>query len=1206
MQALRPGPRSCRSARGLRVILLVATAFARPVSAAPRAQVTQAPADGSVYRLVDTWGQADWQPGAGRFARAGDITVGASGQHYLIDQVHDALHVLAADGRPLAFWALHAGDPAARAMRLDAAPDGSLWLLSWRASALGQPTSQLERFSDEGQRLGTWRDSRPFGDIAVGPEGRLYLSVLGDRPRIVVLSEAAVELAEFGAKELQVPAALDLDGEGRIYVVNHGRAGGASATPSPGPAPTRRPSRSPLQAATQAPATVEGVLVFAPRSFAFERAQPIPGVGDVASGPAGTFVSRELEILPLDDPAQPVYALPYPGLAGPSPDGPVLHLEVSNGGGLAASLWHCYFQGLLRFDPPLMSPEPDLFGSIDRPLLAGPALPRRIAAGTGLALLQGRFAMLARPDGSFSYHPAEAALTSEPQSLQRWDAAGRLIDQLGVCAGDPKAPAATWARDLAADGSLLYTLDPAFVRQRVGPHFPSWTHWAGSTGAPGAPHYLEALDAAAGRVAYLDLGARELITLDSAGRPAGQTPLATFETGANGRFLPLDIALDTAGRRFLADGGGRRLLIDGPQGPTWLDLHDRPRRIASGVDGQLFVLGRGGMVHRYDRQPDGGYALGAAWSLPEPESEPLDIAADEQGRVYVSFARSELLRSPEGGSVASLTRAGTWVFEPRPAPPFDPPSPGACVLAPDKLAWPEALELGQSTEIQLRLTGACPGRAQPISLALVVDHSRSMRWDGAIERVREAGIELLQGLDPERDRLSLIGYADGGALLGLASDDLAGAAASLAALEPAGDSRVADAIDLARLAVADAPGRRVILVLSDGGHHDDPGPAVEQALAAGIELSAWVFRNDDFRGLTWAAALTGGRREQVLLDPDAAARAAWLDQARAWSTPSRLLESATLVDRLPANMRYLAGSARPGADFDPAARSLTWRLAALAAGDALSLSYRVEPLEPGRWPTNVEADIAYRDALGSIGRLRFPVPAVLVRPPAAPAARAYLPFLSRRVCRDPARPLDLVLLLDTSQSMGAAGLGPGTKLGAAQAAAGAFVDLLALERDRVAVLGFSETAVVALGLSADRDRIGLALSGLTLGSGTRIDAGLRAARGVLRTEGRPGAGPVVILLTDGRQGGPASEVRLESDQLRGLGSLIYCIGLGSDLDRELLEAIASPPGSFLVSPSEAELGDAYRAILERLACDSGRGAVRPAPAGRRFELARQP
>ncbi|MCB0216722.1 MAG: VWA domain-containing protein, partial [Chloroflexi bacterium] len=986
--------------------------------------------------------------------------------------------------------------------------------------------------------------------------------------------------------------------EGRIYVVNHGRSIGTAPTPSPGPPPTREPSLAPGQSATPEPAATDGVLVFAPRSFGFERAHPIPGVGDVASGPAGTFVSRELEILPLDRPDRPLYALPFPDRPRAPAEGPRLSLEAPSGGGLAASLSHCYFQGLLRFDAPLTDPMPAAFGGIDRPLLAGPALPRRIAAGQGLNVLQGRFSTSRGPEGDIRYHPAESALESEPQSLQRWDVAGRLMDQLGVCAGDPEAPAATWARDVAADGERLYTLDPGFVRQRVGPHFPTWSHWSGSTGELGAPHYLEALDAVAGRVEYLDLGAGELIRLDAAGALVGRTPLRNFDGVGEGGFLPVDIALEAAGTRFLADAGAGRLRIDGPRESSWLALHDRPRRIASGADGQVFVLGRGGMVHRYDPQPDGRYALGAAWSLPDPESEALDIAADAGGRVYVSFARVEPLRSPAGGSTASLTRAGVWVFEPRPAPSSDLPPAGACVLAPDKRASPEVLDLGQSTEIQLRLTGACPGEAQAISLALVVDHSGSMAWNGALERAREAGIALLQRLDPGRDRLSLVGYAGDAELLSLADGDLAGAAAYLAALEPAGASQVSDAIDLARLAIADAPGRRAILVISDGGHRDDPTAAVAAARAAGIEVSAWVFRSDDFRGLTWAAALTGGDRDRVLLDPDAVRQADWLDQAQAWSIPDTLLESATLVDQLPDNMRYVEGSARPNAVYDAASRSLTWRLGPLAAADALSLSFQVEPLEAGLWPTNAEAELRYRDGLGARGSLRFPLPEVRVRPAPPRAGTAFLPFLARRICRDPVRPLDLVLVVDTSQSMGAAGLDPGTKLGAAQAAAGDFVDRLDLARDRVAVVGFNETATVALGLSADRARIGLALSGLTLGAGTRIDAGLRAARGILQTEGRTDAGSVVILLTDGRHGGPAADPLLESDRLRRLGSLIYCIGLGDDLDPALLEAIASPPGSFLVSPDTAQLGEAYRAILERLACDSGGGSAASARPGR--------
>ncbi len=1163
--------------------------------AAPEAQGV---APDAIYRLVATWEDVPWQIQAGRFARAGDLTRLSDGRFALVDGRHNRIHLLGAEGRPLEFWDPHAGDPGAVARRVDAAADGGLWLLSWRAGALGQPSSQIDHLDARGQRIASWRDPRPLGDLAADVEGRLLVTVRTDQPRVLVLDGQGGELADFGREHLQHPLSLDVADDGRVYVVNRvlQPGPGAGATATPGPAPTREPSiaaapglgpalrpfRAPGQATAEPEAPVEGVLVFGPGDHALQRSVPIVAAADVAVGPAGAFVSRELEILPLDDPERPRYALPYPRLIDSRDDGPALHLEVPPRG-LAASLWHCYFQGWLGFED-ARSGSPRLSGGIDRPFLAGPAYPRRITADEGLFLLQGRFASLPDGQGGWSHHPAEIALESEPQSIQRWTSEGRLDDQLGVCAGHPNAPAARWARDVATAGGAVYSLDPDFVRKREGADFPAWSHWAGEQPAAGAPQ-LTALAAAGERIEYLDAGGRRLVALSSEGQVLEQLALDRLAGGAGGGSLPADLALDEAGRRYLADAGGRRLLIDAADRPAQLDLHDLPERVAVGPAGRVFVLGRSGMALRYDPGP-GGLELGAAWSMPEAGAEALDIAVDAGGRVYVSFAERGTTRLPSGGFAETFLRAGTWVFEPAPAPARRATEPGACILSPDKRAAPERLRLGETVDVELVLDGRCPGQRQPITLALVVDHSRSMAWDGALERLREAGIDLLSELDPSRDRLHLFGFADDASLPPVAPDDPAGAATWLAGLRAGGDTRLTEALERAVEALAGASGRKVVLILTDGGLRDDPGPAAERALSEGIELGAWVFRTDDFPGLSLAARMVGGARDAILLDPDEAQRRAWFEAATDWQRPEQLLEVVTVVDRIPDNMRYLAGSAEPAASYDAAAHSLHWDLGPLAAEARLRLRYRLEPLEPGDWPTNIEALADYRDGLGRSGQLRFPLPRVEVIAPEPPSGRIYLPLLAREACLLQSLPLDLILALDTSQSMAAPAEAGGSKLDAARLAARGLLDRLDLGRDRVAVLGFDAQARAALGLSDDRERIESALAGLVTASGTRLDLGLRAARGLLRGEARPGARPVVILLTDGLHGGSAIEPRLEADLLAGAGSLIYTIGLGEQIDRQLLESIANPPGSFYASPGTAELAEIYRAILIRVACDA--------------------
>ena len=122
------------------------------------------------------------------------------------------------------------------------------------------------------------------------------------------------------------------------------------------------------------------------------------------------------------------------------------------------------------------------------------------------------------------------------------------------------------------------------------------------------------------------------------------------------------------------------------------------------------------------------------------------------------------------------------------------------------------------------------------------------------------------------------------------------------------------------------------------------------------------------------------------------------------------------------------------------------------------------------------------------------------------------------------RHADLILVLDTSTSMQRDTRAGRTKLEAALAAARTFADELDLERDgygrqdRLAIVGFNDTAWTELTLSDDRAAIDAALARLPAKSaqGTRLDLafeqGIRAWRDSWRL---PANEPVLVVLTDG-------------------------------------------------------------------------------------------
>ncbi len=1183
------------------------------------------------YRLAATWADAPWALTAGRYGHASDLSSAPDGTTYVLDLSYNAVHVIGADGRPQGVFAVPALQDGRiwAAVRLDVGFDGALHVLRRTPAVFGTVRTRVDVFAPDGTRGRGFETDFAYADLAIGPDGAVYLSAASGLPRVDVFDATGGRRASFGLDELSVPDALDVGADGVAYVVNRVPAPANPATPGPEPGPTepstqridkrirglggldrlgsggvldalREPgesgkgvdqptavaSETPVATATPGERAGEGVVIFG-ADYGYRETVAFNGASDVAVGGAGVFVARDLEVFVLRQ-AEPVYAAPYPtrmSLFGGEP----VHLDVAADGRLLASLWHCYFQGVVTLAEPGRRPARASYaGGIDAPPLEGPAFPLRIALGDGLAVMQGRFAIQGdRPDQT--YHPASISPESEPQSVQRWSRAGDLADQLGLCAGGPFGAEVWWATDVAAEGSDVYTLDPRFIQRRADAHFPAWSYWPGELAAQGEESRLAALAADGGRVAAIDVGLGKVVMVDAGGTLVDAWSYAD-NGGSGSGAMPIDIAL-SGDRVYLAEGGRNRIAVRGMDGAdlgTW-PVHDGPLRIAAsprdagGGGGDLFMLGRGGRAYRYG--PDG--RLVATWAMPDAAVEPLDIAAAADGRVWISFVKREPMREPRGSWVQAFTQAGVWVFEPAPGPDVDPPGAEGCLAWPDKTAAPAEIPLGDTVEVALAVDGHCPPRVAPAQIAIVLDTSRSMNGNSAIERAREAVLGLLARLDVDAVEVALVTFADGAALATPLGRDPAAVAARVAAAQAVGDTRMGAGIELARATLAggrrDPPLRQIILMVTDGGFKDQPVADAERARAEGIEIYALVTRTAEFMGISSLAPVTGGR-ERVILDPDRWTLGEFAAKLVDTHSEDGLFATITVRDVIPANMRYVPDSAVPTAQYDPAQHTLTWVLDDVLVLEGLRLAYRLEPLEVGTWPTNVEAVADYRDALGREGRLVFPIPRVRVHAP--PIHRAYLPFGAARACFRSGVGLDVVLVLDASQSMDEPAGDGRTKLAAARGAAGTFVDRLQLGRDRVAVVAFHDSARRAAGLTSRRDLLQAALDGLATSPGTRIDRGLAEARMALAEGGRRGARPVVILLTDGLQAAeaPPGAVQDEANRLKALGALIYTIGLGETIDRALLASVATRPEDYFESPSAGDLDRIYRQIVERLAC----------------------
>ncbi len=285
----------------------------------------------------------------------------------------------------------------------------------------------------------------------------------------------------------------------------------------------------------------------------------------------------------------------------------------------------------------------------------------------------------------------------------------------------------------------------------------------------------------------------------------------------------------------------------------------------------------------------------------------------------------------------------------------------------------------------------------------------------------------------------------------------------------------------------------------------------------------------------------------------------------------------------------------------------------------MTLTYRVQPQAVGLWPVSVKAGIEYIDSRSGVGFDWFPPVEIEVLPPTptptatetasptptdtptplpteTPTPRAkYLPILFRNwppeptvtpeptKCRPEAQLLSVALVIDTSTSM--SDTTPGqtqTKLAAAIEAAQEFVNQLK-PVDMVSIIGFNSAAHVETPLTGDRARISSALQALPgrQAVGTRIDLGLRAGYEELTRTPQTGRVSAIVLLTDGRHIGDPNDVIRIAAQVREAGIGIVTIGLGGDVDSDLLRGIAD---LYYEAPGSEELLRIYREVARYIPC----------------------
>jgi Ca-activated chloride channel family protein len=226
--------------------------------------------------------------------------------------------------------------------------------------------------------------------------------------------------------------------------------------------------------------------------------------------------------------------------------------------------------------------------------------------------------------------------------------------------------------------------------------------------------------------------------------------------------------------------------------------------------------------------------------------------------------------------------------------------------------------------------------------------------------------------------------------------------------------------------------------------------------------------------------------------------------------------------------------------------------------------------------------------------------AVLLAALAAMVVGVARPHATMSVKREEAT---VILVVDTSLSMGADDVRP-TRLGAARATARAFLDQIP-SKYRVAVVGFSGRAYVALPPTDDRTLARAALRSLHTGEGTSLgDAIALSVQLARRQRAADGTIPpsAIVVISDGAQLSGRTSPGSAAQRARTAHIPVYAVAVGTEDGvitvplaggyREQLRVPATPEtlrglaqvtgGRFFAAPSAARLREVYERLGSRL------------------------
>ncbi len=559
-----------------------------------------------------------------------------------------------------------------------------------------------------------------------------------------------------------------------------------------------------------------------------------------------------------------------------------------------------------------------------------------------------------------------------------------------------------------------------------------------------------------------------------------------------------------------------------------------------------------------------------------------------------------------------------------------------------RLIGPSSILRCQTAAVTLTVRASC--EAAPLHVMLSIDRSGSMIGQG-IRDAKTAANALIDALDMRESPNVKIGLVSHGPRptrdLKL-TNNATQARGRIGSLNAGGEDNLADSISMAHSELRD--GRddvvgqpvEVMVVLSDGGQTRPPDSAIppaNQAKSDGILVVAVCIENGTPGGCTAMRRVASSSR--YYFESQGTGGLKRIFQQIATDVKDIKLRSLTVEETLPENLHLLPETVWPDAEWDEASRKLRWDFT-FAPTAGISMGYHVAPLAVQTYTLAAANLVSFRDSRNNLGSFVMPTavltvpdecPGVVVvtptptdtptptptdtptptpthtpthtptntptptdtptpTPTATPRPQpVYLPILNLSRCVDLDRPIDVVLVIDASTSMRTATALGSTRIAAAQDGARRFVDLMR-PVDQAAVVSFNAAAHTLVPLTADRAALKAGIDAITLASWTRIDLALDAATAVLGGPGvRPGSRRVIVLLTDGLPTQTTADaVRASADAARAAAT-VFAIGVGDEVDRALMAAVAGDPGRFVGVDDADGLARVYTQIAEKIACD---------------------